>query len=223
MGAKCGNDTTNSAQEGPAKEREPWRDERGRYLPGNPGGPGNPVAREMARMRLRLMSAVSDEVFDAVVRKLVSMSLEGHLGAMKLLLAYRAGKPDQTVRADDLAADEVRLAVRAEEQAEQYEAFDLPAPPAGRPEQEWRRAEPEARRAVPPAGSRPFGPEMQRIIDLIRATGGEAMAQAAERAAWDVVREGQWGPTGTVADTSETTAEPAGGVAPGGGAAGGWR
>src|SRR5262249_27316633 len=41
------------------------RDEHGRFLPGHPGGPGNPFAREVARLRKRIMAKLTDEKFDA--------------------------------------------------------------------------------------------------------------------------------------------------------------
>src|SRR5688500_9887718 len=118
--------------------RDPWRDEKGRYLPGNPGGPGNPMAREMARVRLLLARRVSDEVFDQVVQQLVLLALKGNLGAIRTLMQYKAGRPDPSVRVDELALDELRLRLQADELARRREQALRPpeeAPARGRPEQ----------------------------------------------------------------------------------------
>src|SRR5215218_7772218 len=106
MEATMGQQTTNSAQEGPAKARDPWRDEKGRYLPGNPGGPGNPMAREMARVRALLAQRVDDRVLDLVVAQLIDLCSKGHFGALRLLLEYRAGKPERGVRFDEVPLDQ---------------------------------------------------------------------------------------------------------------------
>jgi len=210
MEATMVHETTNSAQEGPANPGDPWRDERGRYLPGNPGGPGNPMAREMARMRLLLARRVNDELFDLIVQKLVLLCLKGNLGAIKLLMQYRAGGPDRSVSVDELALDEMRLGLRADALARRCEQASPPeeVPARGRPEAEWRRAERQRRAAEPPAGSRPAGPAMRQAIETIRA-GSEAAEAGAEC---------QSGPVQTVADTRPPTVEwPQGAALAGGG------
>src|SRR5262245_48925532 len=95
--------------EAPGKERDEWRDEKGRYLLGNPGGPGNPVARELARLRQRLRERLTDAMFDDVVLELYGLCRKGSLGAIKLLMEYKCGKPDTSVDADRLGLHEAGL------------------------------------------------------------------------------------------------------------------
>jgi hypothetical protein len=193
--------------EATAKGRDPWHDERGWFLPGNPGGPGNPMARELARMRLRLAARVSEEVFDRIVDKLVAMCLEGHLGAIKLLMQYRSGAPDRSVGIDDLAADEMRHWLHRDDLARtcaRVAQQPPPGPPAGRPEAEWRRAEPERRPAEPPAGSQQYGPALRQAAEALRAA-LEAVDDGAGRPGV---------PMPTVADTSVPTVRGPAGAAP---------
>ncbi len=66
----------------------------GRFLPGNPGGPGNPHAGQVARLRSVMLDAVTEDDLRAVTRKLVEMALAGDLKAVDLLLNRTLGKAD---------------------------------------------------------------------------------------------------------------------------------
>jgi hypothetical protein len=72
---------------------ESLRDKLGRYRVDNPGGPGNPFGRHVARNRRILLAAVSNEEVEALFRKLYEMGMGGDRGAIKLLLEYLVGKP----------------------------------------------------------------------------------------------------------------------------------
>lgn len=86
------------------------RDANGKFLPGNKGGPGNPYAREVARLRSRLMQGVSDGQFDEMVDKLVELAVGGDVSAAKLLLSYLLGKPTPPpVEPDKLAVHEAEV------------------------------------------------------------------------------------------------------------------
>src|SRR5262245_17049261 len=76
------------------------RDGRGRFAPGNAGGPGNPNAREMARLRALMRECTPDDVFTALFGRLVGLALKGHYPALKLALEYLCGKPERGVPAD---------------------------------------------------------------------------------------------------------------------------
>ncbi len=80
----------------------------GRFLPGNPGGPGNPFARKVARLRSALLEAVTETDVAAVGRKLVSLALEGDTAAAKLVLDYLLGGPAPAVNPDRVADDEAQ-------------------------------------------------------------------------------------------------------------------
>ena len=53
-----------------AAEQAAGRDARGKFAKGNVGGPGNPYARESARMLKLFRSAISDEEMRALILKL---------------------------------------------------------------------------------------------------------------------------------------------------------
>jgi hypothetical protein len=69
------------------------RDPQGRFLPGNPGGPGNPFARRCASLRKAFLEAVSDADLQAIARTLVERAKGGDLAAMKLVFLWVLGKP----------------------------------------------------------------------------------------------------------------------------------
>src|SRR5262245_35048287 len=82
--------------------RDPWRDDRGRFLPGNTGGPGNPHVRDLARLRAAFRALSPDAVFETVAARLQGRALAGHYPSLKLYLEYMMGKPDKSVDFDDL-------------------------------------------------------------------------------------------------------------------------
>src|SRR6188768_1597160 len=70
------------------------RDTKGRFRPGNHGGPGNPNAGKMAQFRQVVLECVTHEEMRAAARKLYEMAIEGHWQSMKLFLLYTCGKPE---------------------------------------------------------------------------------------------------------------------------------
>ncbi|MCX7386564.1 MAG: hypothetical protein NTX48_07850 [Planctomycetales bacterium] len=67
-------------------------DNAGRFVPGNPGGPGNPHSQQVARLRSAMMAAVSDDDMREVVAKLVDLAKSGDVPAIKLLMDRCLGK-----------------------------------------------------------------------------------------------------------------------------------
>lgn len=70
-------------------------DERGRFIVGNAGGPGNPHAKRVAQFRSALLSVVSEDDLRAITRVVVNKALEGDLEAIRLLWDRCFGKPVQ--------------------------------------------------------------------------------------------------------------------------------
>src|SRR5262245_23620749 len=141
--------------------RDPWRDERGRFLPGNPGGPGNPHVRELARLRAQFRALSPDAVFETIAAVLQSKALGGHYPSLKLYLEYMMGKPDRSIDFDDLYLHDLEQAIKRArlDRAAREAGLEPPLPPpapeppaAGRPEAEWRRRKTKAAKAAPPAG-----------------------------------------------------------------------
>ncbi len=73
------------------------RDGRGRFTTGNAGGPGNPHARKVGRLRSRLVECVTADDLREVVRKLVAMAKGGDLAAIREVLDRTIGKPTAIV------------------------------------------------------------------------------------------------------------------------------
>lgn len=67
-------------------------DNAGRFVPGNPGGPGNPHAGQVARLRSAMMAAVHDDDMRDVVATLVDLAKGGDVAAIKLLMDRCLGK-----------------------------------------------------------------------------------------------------------------------------------
>lgn len=83
------------------------RDEHGRFLPGNPGGPGNPYGQQTAALRSALYGAVTPEDIEAVARRLVALALGGDVAAARLLFDRCLGRDDQRVLLERAGPDPV--------------------------------------------------------------------------------------------------------------------
>src|SRR5207237_3907656 len=98
------------AAQTPAKGHEP----NGRFAKGNPGGSGNPFARQVAALRQALLDAVSPDDLAAIAQALAQKAKQGDVAAAKVLLTYLVGKPAPAPDPDCLDVEEVgRLRERA--------------------------------------------------------------------------------------------------------------
>jgi len=82
-------------------------DQHGRFVRGNKGGPGNPLARQVAALRFALTNAVTPADFRAIAKKLVSLAKAGDTTAARVLFDRTIGLP--------MAADEEQRIARLEE------------------------------------------------------------------------------------------------------------
>jgi hypothetical protein len=71
------------------------RDGKGRFTLGNRGGLGNPLGGKSANFRKVVFECVTTEDMREIVKRLIAMEIDGHWQAMKLLLLYTLGKPEQ--------------------------------------------------------------------------------------------------------------------------------
>lgn len=78
------------------------RDAKGRFLRGNPGGPGNPNARNVATWRRALADSVSPEDVGQVAQKLLEAAKAGEPWAVREFFDRCLGKPHVQV---DLSAN----------------------------------------------------------------------------------------------------------------------
>jgi hypothetical protein len=88
------------------------RKSNGQFAKGNPGGPGNPYARRVARLRATLLDAVGEVGIAEIVQKLVSAAKGGDVQAAKLVLSYTLGKPVESIHPDALDMHEQELEVQ---------------------------------------------------------------------------------------------------------------
>lgn len=85
------------------------RDDQGRFSKGNRGGPGNPYARQTARLLKVIRDAVSVEDLHSITRKMVEMAQNGDTAATKILFSYVVGKPLSAGQPDLVDHDEWEL------------------------------------------------------------------------------------------------------------------
>jgi hypothetical protein len=71
----------------------PPRGPGGKFAAGNKGGPGNPHAARVARLRTALLDAVTPADMKAIVAKLVEQAKAGNVPAAKEVLERTLGKP----------------------------------------------------------------------------------------------------------------------------------
>lgn len=84
----------------------PQRDDKGRFVKGNRGGPGNPFARQVAKLRAALIQRVSEADIQRIADHLLITARAGHLPSIRLLFLYVLGKPAAVVDPDTLDLEE---------------------------------------------------------------------------------------------------------------------
>lgn len=107
--APSSNGSTSSASAGSAGSAGSdgcGRDGKGRFARGNAGGPGNPFARQVGKLRKVLLQCVSEEDMANIAGVLVTLAKGGDLQAIKLLFQYTLGKPAEAFNPDRLDVDE---------------------------------------------------------------------------------------------------------------------
>ncbi len=77
----------------PSRNGTVGRDERGRFAPGNPGGPGNPHAKQTGKLRSAMLKAVTEKDMRDVVMKLVELAKSGNVPAAREVLDRCLGRP----------------------------------------------------------------------------------------------------------------------------------
>ncbi len=93
-------------------ETPPERDEKWRFVKGNRGGPGNPFARQVAKLRATLIQRVTEEDIQYIADELLASAKMGHLPSIRLLFLYVLGKPAAVVDPDTLDIEEWRQFVQ---------------------------------------------------------------------------------------------------------------
>src|SRR5262245_24153096 len=105
------------------------RDTRGRFAAGNPGGPGNPFARQVAALRQAVLDSVTPADMQTVVRKLIELAAAGNVPAARLLLSYALGKPQPFADPDRMDAAEWEVHKETANMLREAPALTLQAEP----------------------------------------------------------------------------------------------
>jgi len=88
------------------------RDARGRFAVGNPGGPGNPYAKQVGRIRSLILEAVTEDDLRAIVAGLVERAKAGDMAAARELLDRLVGRPATAIDADQIELEKERFKLR---------------------------------------------------------------------------------------------------------------
>jgi hypothetical protein len=102
------NETVNPQQVSEA-ELQADRDMCSRFVAGNPGGPGNPYARQTAAFKKAIHAATTPDEAKALARKIYELAMEGNLAAAKLYFSYTAGKPQEAMDPDRVDVHELEI------------------------------------------------------------------------------------------------------------------
>ncbi|HOX40196.1 MAG TPA: hypothetical protein PL033_19610 [Candidatus Brocadiia bacterium] len=73
------------------------RDSTGRFVRGNPGGPGNPMNRRVNELRVALLECVTPDDMQAVIHALVDAAKAGDVAAIREFLDRTIGKARDNV------------------------------------------------------------------------------------------------------------------------------
>jgi hypothetical protein len=92
-------------QDGPPEGRDP---SSGKFLRGNKGGIGNPLARRASALRATLFKTVTPQDLEQVAKAILKKAKDGNLPACTLLLRYLLG-PGESI-------DLVRMVAKLENQ-----------------------------------------------------------------------------------------------------------
>ena len=104
------------------------RGEDGRFLPGNPGGPGNPYPRQVAALRNSILQAVTPKDIEEIIRAQIEQAKQGDTVAAKFILERVLGRPqviDLALVAMKARIEEMRVESDEKQQKELYTLLDL--------------------------------------------------------------------------------------------------
>ncbi len=82
------------------------RNKQGHFTEGNPGGPGNPYARQVALLRKKVLQVIDEDKMEEIILELFELAKKGNLQAIKVLLQYTLGKPAEAQNPDLVDVEE---------------------------------------------------------------------------------------------------------------------
>jgi hypothetical protein len=132
-------------REAPSSNGSNGRDALGRFSPGNRAADGHPrpFARRTAALRRAFVEAVTPEDLRVIAKKLISKARSGDLAAIKLLLLWTLGKPDEPLWPDFMDPPAPRMM-----RGKSRNSFLHRQPPAPAPRPPWIMTPANGRRCV---------------------------------------------------------------------------
>ena len=104
------------------------RGEDGRFLPGNPGGPGNPYPRQVAALRNSILQAVTPKDIEEIIKAQIAQAKQGDTVAAKFILERVLGRPqviDLALVGMKARIEGMRVESDEKQQKELYTLLDL--------------------------------------------------------------------------------------------------
>ncbi|MCA8979434.1 MAG: hypothetical protein KDC14_05375 [Planctomycetes bacterium] len=90
------------------------RDQRGRFSKGNSGGPGNPHAAQVGRLRSAMLNAIGEDDIRELVARLLELAKSGEIRAIKEVLDRTLGRPVEADLLERLEQLEALLSERGQ-------------------------------------------------------------------------------------------------------------
>ncbi len=81
------------------------RDSNGYFAKGNRGGPGNPHAKKIAKLRRAMFATATAADVRRIVRKLIEQAVEGDVDAARLVLDRLCGKISPFTEVDEASGE----------------------------------------------------------------------------------------------------------------------
>jgi hypothetical protein len=81
-------------------------DAKGRFTFGNKGGPGNPHARQTAKLHSAALRVINEQEMEDIFKEMAKLAKEGNVHAARFVAEYTIGKPLAAVNPDRIDYDE---------------------------------------------------------------------------------------------------------------------
>jgi hypothetical protein len=81
-------------------------DAKGRFTFGNKGGPGNPHARQTAKLHSAALCVINEKEMEDIFKEMAKLAKEGNVHAARFVAEYTIGKPMAAVNPDRVDFDE---------------------------------------------------------------------------------------------------------------------
>jgi hypothetical protein len=81
-------------------------DAKGRFTFGNKGGPGNPHARQTAKLHSAALRVINEQEMEDIFKEMAKLAKEGNVHAARFVAEYTIGKPMAAINPDRIDFDE---------------------------------------------------------------------------------------------------------------------